>query len=373
MRTTQICLVVLLVAFMAYAYAQDPSGCKKVVDDARSVLITISPIPLHPDVPPKIPVESASSVQPEAPAPSTIPAPVPVPATTPPPTPTPVPAPAALPAPTPASESASTVPNPPLPLIKTWAPPAVMPAQFNWTWTTSDGKTYQNVVVNKIEADTVSITHSTGVAHVPISLLPPDIQKQLNYDPQAASQIPALISEKLVSADGTAVSMPGASVQYYAIYYSAQWCPPCHAFTPHLVKWYNGFKPTHPNFELIFVSEDRNEAAMLSYMKEMAMPWLAVRFGDLKHDGGFKGSGIEKFAGDGIPDLVLVDVSGKVLSDSYQNGTYVGPEAVVDDINKLIGGTSPVPFARQNLSAPTARPTELLEHFKMSYTSLGIL
>ena len=70
--------------------------------------------------------------------------------------------------------------------------------------------------------------------------------------------------------------------------------------------------PAHPNFELIFVSEDHNEAAMLDYMKEMAMPWPAVRFGDLQHDGRgtFKGSGIEKYAGQGIPDLVLVDASG---------------------------------------------------------------
>jgi len=45
----------------------------------------------------------------------------------------------------------------------------------------------QNVVVTKIEPETVSITHSIGVAHVPINLLPPDIQKQLNYGPHAAS------------------------------------------------------------------------------------------------------------------------------------------------------------------------------------------
>ena len=160
--------------------------------------------------------------------------------------------------------------------------------------------------------------------------------------PDATSSIFDLTRGKLISADGSPFAFPAnppvASIRYYAIYYSARWCPPCHAFTPRLVQWYNKFKPSHPNFELIFVSEDRNEAAMLDYMKEMAMPWPAVRFGDLKHDGGFKGSGIEKFAGDGIPDLVLVDAAGKVLLDSFQKGTYVGPEAVIDDINKLVGG-----------------------------------
>jgi hypothetical protein len=118
-----------------------------------------------------------------APAPPvSLPTAVPVPAASPPPA-----APSATPAtavtlPTPAPAAA---PSPDA--VKPWAPPDVMPSQPNWTWTTSDGTTYQNVVVTKIEPETVTITHSMGVAHVPINLLPPDIQKQLNYGPHAAS------------------------------------------------------------------------------------------------------------------------------------------------------------------------------------------
>jgi hypothetical protein len=67
--------------------------------------------------------------------------------------------------------------------ITIWHAPDVMPAQPNWTWTTTDGKTYQDVVVTKIDPGTVAITHSLGVAHVPIVSLPPDIQKLFNYDP----------------------------------------------------------------------------------------------------------------------------------------------------------------------------------------------
>lgn len=258
-------------------------------------------------------------------------------------------APPAAVAQTPASAPTSPSPQP----SKPWSPPDMLPAQPNWTWVTSDGKTYQDVVVTDVEADTVGIMHSLGAAHVLISTLPPDIQKQLNYDPTAASQIPVMIRDKLVSTDGTPASAPDPSVQYYAIYYSAQWCPPCHAFTPRLVKWYNQFKPAHPNFELIFVSDDYNEAAMLDYMREMSMPWPGVRFNDLKHGGdnglkagGFQASGIEKFAGAGIPDLVLVSAGGKVLADSYRRGEYVGPEVVVNRINKLVGGVAPVPLGQ---------------------------
>jgi hypothetical protein len=87
-------------------------------------------------------------------------------------------------APAPASPFGTLLPAAP---PAAWAPPSPLPAQDNWTWTTSDGQTYNNVVITKIDSDTVAITHSLGVAHVPISTLPANIQKQLNYDPQAAA------------------------------------------------------------------------------------------------------------------------------------------------------------------------------------------
>jgi thiol-disulfide isomerase/thioredoxin len=168
-----------------------------------------------------------------------------------------------------------------------------------------------------------------------------------------------LVSGRLVSADGNSVTLPPSTIQYYAIYYSAQWCPPCHAFSPRLVSWYNKFKPAHPNFELIFVSEDHDEAAMFNYMKEMSMPWPAFRFDRLMHDGNgtFQGPGIEQYAGKGIPDLVLVDATGKVLSDSYHGDQYFGPESVVDDINKIVGGSAPVPLGQQRPALPHSTPT----------------
>jgi hypothetical protein len=74
---------------------------------------------------------------------------------------------------------------------KMWVPPAAMPAQPNWTWKTVDGKTYENVVVTGIEPDAVTISHSLGVAHISTDLLPPDIQKMVNYDPEAAASVRA--------------------------------------------------------------------------------------------------------------------------------------------------------------------------------------
>jgi hypothetical protein len=63
------------------------------------------------------------------------------------------------------------------------APPIQPPVQPNWTWTTSDGKTYNNVVVTKVDGDFVTILHSEGGASVQISTLPPDIQVRLRGHP----------------------------------------------------------------------------------------------------------------------------------------------------------------------------------------------
>jgi nucleoredoxin len=120
------------------------------------------------------------------------------------------------------------------------------------------------------------------------------------------------------------------SVKYFAFYYSASWCPPCRAFTPKLVDFYNQFKPQHPNFELIFVNHDNSAADMLSYVKDDSMPWPAARFEDID------GSNANQYCGEGIPDLVLVDDAGKVLSNSFDGSNYLGPDKVLDDIKRLV-------------------------------------
>jgi len=224
-----------------------------------------------------------------------------------------------------------------------WTPPSPTPAQPNWTWTTTDGHVYHKVKVLKMDPQTITILHQDGGAAVSMDTLPPDLQKLFNYNPEAAAQwgVGKLVAGNLVALrNNVMVPVNDAELRparYIAIYYSAGWCAPCHSFTPRLVKFYRGFKPIHSDFEIIFVSEDRNPVEMAGYMREMEMPWLAVAYGALVHPPGtFKGSGIEGFAGSGIPDLVLLDATGKVLLDSYQNGKYIGPEAVMNDIPSIV-------------------------------------
>lgn len=53
-------------------------------------------------------------------------------------------------------------------------------------WTASNGKTYRDVKVIKVEDDAVTILDSDGGALVPLATLSPALQRQFNYDPEKA-------------------------------------------------------------------------------------------------------------------------------------------------------------------------------------------
>ncbi len=129
-----------------------------------------------------------------------------------------------------------------------------------------------------------------------------------------------------------------APKQIYGLYFSAHWCPPCRKFTPQLVAYYNQIAHDHPEFEIIFVSADKSAEDMATYMRESSMPWPAIEYGKLANV-----PALQKYAGRGIPDLVIVDASGKVLADSFVGGKYVGPGKVLDDLSAIFarGGGSP--------------------------------
>ncbi|HTB79663.1 MAG TPA: thioredoxin-like domain-containing protein [Opitutaceae bacterium] len=147
------------------------------------------------------------------------------------------------------------------------------------------------------------------------------------------SPIVNLLWDKLVmpAETGFADYVPTGTPDYIALYFSAGWCGPCHRFTPRLVDFYRQMKPRHDNFEIVFVSDDRNEREMLGYMRELSMPWPALRFAEIKNL-----QDIRNYAGPGIPCLVVLDARGQVVADSYVNGQYVGPDRPMNYLGKLL-------------------------------------
>lgn len=126
-----------------------------------------------------------------------------------------------------------------------------------------------------------------------------------------------------------------------ALYHSAHWCAPCRQFTPKLVAFYNRVASAHPEFEVLFVSNDKSGPAMEGYMRDEQMPWPAVTY-----DKGRGNGALIKFFGESIPCLVVVDQNGKVISDTYAGQNYRGPEAVLADLEKLFAGNGPAQLAQ---------------------------
>lgn len=105
------------------------------------------------------------------------------------------------------------------------------------------------------------------------------------------------------SSGGKTEAAPSAKVT--AFYFSAHWCPPCKTFTPKLVSFYSELKQDGADLEIIFVSSDTNEAAMMQYMQEAEMPWPAVPFRS-KEASSLQQIKQDELGSKGIPALVVV-------------------------------------------------------------------
>ena len=155
-----------------------------------------------------------------------------------------------------------------------------------------------------------------------------------------ANKIAELVKGDLVTSKNGILSVVNDQAfeqkKLIGLYFSGNWCPSCRKFTPQLVEYYNRVMATHPEFEIVFVSSDRSAPAMEKYMRDSNMPWPAVKFEKVAEK-----AELMKYAGGGIPCLVLVDATGKVLSDSYAGKNYLGPTKVLRDLDQLFAGGAP--------------------------------
>ena len=89
--------------------------------------------------------------------------------------------------------------------------------------------------------------------------------------------------------------------EYLLIYLSAQWCPPCRGFTPHLAAWVAEHAARH-KATAIFVSGDSSEGEALAYNEKMRFPmanFSKAAFSALMAAFGLRG----------IPSLVVLRVA----------------------------------------------------------------
>lgn len=120
--------------------------------------------------------------------------------------------------------------------------------------------------------------------------------------------------------------------KFVAVYFSASWCGPCRRFTPKFVDWYNRAKTSNDDFEVVFVSCDQDELSMKNYMENDRMEWPAVSFAKSQSNP------LLKYAGNGIPCLVILDSAGSVVSHSYNGEQYLGPTKPLQDLVTRLTG-----------------------------------
>jgi|UniRef100_K3WGP7 nucleoredoxin len=118
-----------------------------------------------------------------------------------------------------------------------------------------------------------------------------------------------LLGEQVRTKDGnkpTAEALAGKKV--VGLYFSAHWCPPCRGFTPFLSATYEDMVEEHSEFELVFVSADRDTPSFEEYFAEM--PFKALPFENRAQQQALS----RKFGVTGIPMLIFLNDKGEVIT-----------------------------------------------------------
>jgi len=147
-----------------------------------------------------------------------------------------------------------------------------------------------------------------------------DDQEGKNF-PWIPKPVSELLGDTFVGKSGE-VGLEAIKGKTIGIYFSAHWCPPCRGFTPQLVATYNKLKEQGKDFEIIFASSDRDQAAFDEYYGEM--PWLALPFSDRDRKAALsKSLGVS-----GIPMLVILDENLEVINANARGAVSSDQEGV---------------------------------------------
>lgn len=190
-------------------------------------------------------------------------------------------------------------------------------------WTNKDGKTAELELVEvtgegDAKSGTFKMRNGRQVAIKMENLSEEDAKRLDAWEPAPAAE-PEKTSVFDEVLDGNLVLFDGKKFQkhtletkpakYYVFYYTASWCPPCQAFTPSLVDFYNKQKADNNNFELVLITSDSDEDAMEGYAKDKKMPWP-----QLKHSKAATFKSKFKHGVSGIPSVIVCDLEGKIVT-----------------------------------------------------------
>ena len=140
--------------------------------------------------------------------------------------------------------------------------------------------------IHEVEAEESPYADLAGEAKIPLAELFPESLENKAGKPVARDEA---LEGKLIG-----------------IYFSAEGCPPCRAFTPTLVEFRDKYQD---EFEVVFVSSDPTPNAQRQYMERYKMDFLAV-----ENNSDTTKKLRSKFSLQGIPTLVVVGPDGRLIT-----------------------------------------------------------
>lgn len=118
--------------------------------------------------------------------------------------------------------------------------------------------------------------------------------------PCEESPLKILEGDVLVRQDGSKFSVAELKGKTIGLYVSAHWCPPCRGYTPKLADKYKELQNAGEDFEIIFISCDRDAESAKEYFSEQ--PWIMLDFQERDMEDEIT----DKLGVSGIPSLTLL-------------------------------------------------------------------
>lgn len=179
-------------------------------------------------------------------------------------------------------------------------------------------------------------------------------ENALNYPWHVTSVSKTLFDSSLIDSFGSIFTKKDFIGKFTALYFSANWCPPCKRFTPILNEFYS-LHSMEKNFEVVFVSKDKTEAEFQRYLE--GMHWPAIAFSDSNA----RSFLFETLGITGIPALVVFDDKFELITKQAVRFLTIDPTGVdfpyvckdVDELDMISGqclSDGPVLITFKNVS-----------------------
>jgi hypothetical protein len=106
---------------------------------------------------------------------------------------------------------------------------------------------------------------------------------------------------------------PSPKPRYIVFYRGSSTCSITRAFTPKLIRYYQQMKPRHPEFEIVWMMTESPEDTG-KFARELGFSWRAITYDDEA-----KLYSINNAISGKLPQLIVVDPSGKILANGWQD------------------------------------------------------